>query len=370
MNPVLTFAKLATRDLFGSKPRRSHPEAHLNSAIAWLTRAQDFGLDDGVSYGYTIRGGWQPSYRETSGYIATTFFNLARDGRYSTYRDRAVRICRWLLSVQNKDGSFANPRYGEEGIVFDTGQDLFGLVRAYQETGDMAFKKGALAAADWLVSIADIRGIWTRNEHLNTPHVYNTRTAWALLCMNEVEYSADRERIARANLDWALSEQQVNGFFDNCAFVRGTSPFTHTIAYAARGLFESGRLLNDARYIKAAQRCADATLHLLDSDGYLPGQISVTGNPAARYCCMTGNCQFSIVWSKLYDMTQDEKYKQAVIQALDYVMSYQDIETSNMDIQGAIKGSHPVWGRYAPLSFPNWPAKFFVDAMLLRTRWL
>jgi hypothetical protein len=54
---------------------------------------------------------------------------------------------------------------------------------------------------------------------------------------------------------------------------------------------------------------------------------------------------------------------------MDYVMRRQDIHSANPDIRGAIKGSQPIWGRYAPLSFPNWPAKFFVDAMLLCSRW-
>ena len=368
--PFLTFAKLAIKDLLGIRPRKADPAAHLLAAEDWLRHAHDQAPDDGVSYGYTVRGGWQPSYRETSGYIATTFFDLARDCDKPEYRERALRICRWLLSVQNKDGSFANPRYGNEGIVFDTGQDLFGLVRAFEETGEAVFKDGALRAANWLVSIADGEDRWTRNEHLNTPHVYNTRTAWAVLRMNQVEYGAERERVARANLDWAVMEQQTNGFFDNCAFERGRAPFTHTIAYATRGLLESGKLLKDERYINAAQRCADAALERLREDGFLPGQISIDGAPAASYCCLTGNCQFSIVWSKLFDRTGDEKYKHAVIRALDYVMGCQDIETQDLNIRGAIKGSQPVWGRYAPLSFPNWPAKFFVDAMLLRNRWI
>ena len=367
--PFLTFAKLATNDLLGIRPHKAEPAAHLLAAEAWLRRAHDQGQDDGVSYGYSIRGGWRPSYRETSGYIATTFFSLAQDDGKPEYRARALRISRWLLSVQNKDGSFANPRYGDDGIVFDTGQDLFGLVHAFEETGDAAFKDGALRAANWLVNIADDTGRWTRNEHLNTPHVYNTRTAWALLRMNQVEHSAERERVARANLDWAVSQQQASGFFDECAFERGVAPFTHTIAYATRGLLEAGELLHDESYIVAAQRCADAALAQLRADGFLPGQIAIDGTPAARYCCLTGNCQFSIIWAKLFDGSGNEKYRQAVIHALDYVMGCQDIETPDLNIRGGIKGSQPIWGRYAPLSFPNWPAKFFVDAMLLRKRW-
>lgn len=369
LSTVLTFAGLAVRDCLGGKPPLADRKTHLEAAEAWLKRAHDQGSDDGVSYGYSVRGGWRPSYRETSGYIATTFFNLARDRNDSDYRNRALRICRWLLSVQNQDGSFANPRYGDEGIVFDTGQDLFGLVRAFEETGDPGFREGALRAADWLTRIADDRGHWTRNEHLGTPHVYNTRTAWAVLRMNQVEHDAERERVARANLEWALAEQQVSGFFENCAFERGLAPFTHTIAYATRGLLESGMLLDDPAYFEGAKQCADATLLHLRADGFLPGQITTDGRAAAGYCCLTGNCQFAIVWAKLFDRTGDVAYRDAAIRALDYVMRHQDVASGNPDIRGAIKGSQPIWGRYAPFSFPNWPAKFFVDAMQLRNRW-
>jgi uncharacterized protein YyaL (SSP411 family) len=340
----------------------------MRAAEDWLKLAHDQGSDAGVSYGYSLRGGWRPSYRETSGYIAVTFFNLAKFRGDAEYHRRALDICRWLVSVQNADGSFSNPRYGSDGIVFDTGQDLFGLVRAFEESRDPQFGDAAKRAAEWLVHVADQQGLWTRNEHLNTPHVYNTRTAWALLRMNELEFNADRERVARANLDWALSEQQANGFFDNCAFKRGAAPFTHTIAYAARGLMEAGTLLSDARFKHSARRCADAALLQLRANGYLPGQIAINGEPVGRYCCLTGNCQFAIVWAGLFEETGDEKYRSAVVRSLDYVMSCQDIHSTVKDMRGAIKGSQPIWGGYAPYSFPNWASKFFIDAMILRKR--
>jgi hypothetical protein len=367
----VTFARVAWRDLRGRRPAVATPAAHLAAAEDWLCRAHDrleHGADNGVSYGYSILGGWRPSYRETSGYILTTFFDLARERGDAGYRDRAIRIAEWLIRVQNADGSIANPRYGNNGIVFDTGQVLFGLVRAYEETRRSEFKTAATAAADWLVRVADETGLWTRSEHLNTAHVYNSRSAWALLRMNQIEYSADRERVARANLDWAVAEQQASGFFDNCAFVKGTAPFTHTIAYATRGLLESGLLLNDERYIGSAQRCATAALRHLRADGFLPGQISIAGDAAATYCCVTGNAQFAISWYKLHERTGDRAFADAATLALDYVMSVQDIHTADADVRGAIRGSFPIWGRYAPFSYPNWPAKFFIDAMRLRQR--
>lgn len=340
------------------------PEDRLLAAEAWLCRAQDASSDGGVSYGYSLRGGWRPSYPETSGYIATTFLRLARR-RDPAYAERAARILRWLLSIQNADGSFANPRFGPDGIVFDTGQVLFGLVRGYQAFGTPELRDAARRAADWLTAIADARLRWTRNEHLGTPHVYNARTAWALLLMNELEPDPRRDAVARSNLDWALEEQRSSGFFDHCAFVAGQAPFTHTIAYTARGLLESGILVSEARYVEAARRCADAMMLHLDVRGHLPAMVTSEGAAVARSCCLTGNCQFAIVWARLHATVGGDAYRDAATRALDRVSATQDLGAADPGIRGGIKGSDPVWGRYAPLTLPNWATKFFVDAMWL-----
>lgn len=366
LKTIATFGGAVIRDgVFRGSGFTGPEESHLLAAESWLCRAHDVSGDGGVSYGYSLLGGWRASYPETSGYIATTFFRLAK-ARDPLYEKRALRIVRWLLSIQNSDGSFSNPRYGKQGIVFDTGQVLFGLVKGYEVTGDIKLLEAARRAAAWLTKIADADMRWTKNEHLNTPHVYNSRTAWALLRMNEVEFDAAREAVARKNLDWAVTEQLPNGFFQNCSFKPGDAPFTHTIAYTARGLLESGLLLNDQKYIEAARRCADATLLHLRDDGHLPLAISTTATAVSDACCLTGNCQFAIVWARLFAQRQGQSYRTGVLRALDYVMSTQNITTGDVDVRGAIKGSHPIWARYAPMSFPNWATKFFVDAMWLR----
>jgi hypothetical protein len=376
VSAIVSFSRRAAADLWDIRARGSargrvaaaDPDRHLRAAEAWLVRAHDATPDDGVSYGYSLRGGWRPSYRETSGYIATTFFNLAEFRHRPEYRERAIRIARWLCSVQNRDGSFSNPHYGPDGIVFDTGQALFGLVRAHRETGEPVFLEAASAAGRWLVQIADGSRVWTRNEHLGTPHVYNTRTAWALLQLARVASAPGQEEVARANLDWAVSEQR-DGYFSNAAFRRGVAPYTHTIAYTIRGLLESGRLLGDARYLASAEAGARAMLRHVGEDGFVPGQVDEAGRAAAAYCCLTGNCQLAIIWAKLFDDAKDEGLRRAATRALDYVMACQDVTTDDLDVRGAIKGSQPIWGRYAPMSYPNWATKFFIDAMILRSKW-
>jgi hypothetical protein len=370
VSAIASFARIAATDALGRAQPLREPRAHLDAAIAWLARAHDMGRVGGVSYGYCLRGGWRPPYRETSGYISATFFDVAERLAAPECRARAIDIAKWLCTVQNPDGSIANPRFGAGGIVFDTGQVLEGYVRAHRETGDPAFLAAAQRAGDWLVGVADGEGRWTRNTFRGIPHVYNTRTAWPLLALAEIRPHADYERVARANLDWALSQQRAAGWFDQCGFVPDEPPYTHTIAYAIEGLLGAGLLLGDEHYVHAAQRAAQAALDHVRGDGFVPGRIDVDGRPAASYACLTGSCQLALVWARLFARSGDVRQRDAAVRALRYAMRRQPLDTADADVRGAIKGSHPVWGGYSPLAFPNWAAKFFIDAMLLSEPWL
>lgn len=364
-----SFYRGVVADLLCVTPPRHDPERHLAAAEAWLLRAHDVSPDGGVSYGYSLRGGWRPSYRETSGYIIPTFFRLAHHRGRTDYRERGLRVARWLLSVQNADGSFSNPRFGQQGLVFDTGQDLFGLLAAFEQSQEECFLTAARRAGDWLVGVADGERRWTKNDYLGVPHVYNTRTAWALCKLNAIEPRACYEHVARANLDYALAAER-GGYFADCGFRPGRPAPTHTIAYTIRGLLEAGRALNDTRYLAAAERGARAMSRHVRDDGFLPGEIDVHGRETQSFCCLTGNCQLGVIWAKLYQSSGEETFRRAAVRVLQYVLERQDVETSDIDVRGAIKGSHPIWGRYAPLSYPNWATKFFIDALLLTLPWM
>jgi len=341
------------------------------AAADWLARAQDNGEGGGVSYGYSLRGGgWRPPYRETSGYIAETYFDLADFLERPDFRERALRTLKWLCSVQNEDGSIANPHFdAAKGIVFDTGMVLHGLVRGYTETGDAALLQASARAGDWLAEIAGPDGRWTRNEFRETPHVYNTRTAWAVVRLHELQPNAAWLEVARANLDWAMAER-VGGYYDNNAFVAGEPPYTHNIAYAIRGLLESGLLLGDTAYLAAAEHSARTVTEVLAADGFLPGTIDIHGKPQATYCCLTGSAQMAGIWARCYQRTGEPLFKEAAVRSLRYVMGWQDVTAPNENVRGAIKGSQPVWGRYSPMTFPNWATKFFIDALILSDGWL
>ncbi len=355
------------QDVINAPRRRRDFDRHLVEAATWLERAHDITGDGGVSYGYSLNKGWAPSYSETSGYIANTFFRLAEYRGAAEYRERGLQLCRWLIKKQRADGSFTSSETGSP-TVFDTGSALLGFVRSFQVSNEPELLEAACRAGDWLVAIADGNARWTRSTYLGAPHVYNTRTAWALLELEQIapQSNPKRERIARANLDWALS-QQHDGYFAHVSFREGEAAFTHNIAYAIRGLLEAGWILGDRKYTDSAERGARAMLRHLRDDGFLPGQIDENGVETAAYTCLTGNCQLALIWAKLYAIGGDEVFRRALDRVLDYVMSCQDIDTADPNVRGAIKGSDPIWGPYTPLTYPNWATKFFIDAMILRS---
>lgn len=173
------------------------------------------------------------------------------------------------------------------------------------------------------------------------------------------------ENSAEKNIEWTLSNQLDNGWFKACTFLSDELPTTHTIAYAIRGILESGVILNSQEYIEKAIKSADALLASQGKDACLSGIYDADWKGVTSWSCLTGIAQISIIWLSLYQITDNKKYLSAVRRGNEYLKSLQDIETGNRSIRGAIKGSHPIWGSYNPFNYMNWMAKFFVDALLL-----
>ena len=368
--PLIEFSQLVVKELLSRTGKVEAKDKHLQAAVDWLKLAHDKANSEGVSYGYSIKGGWREPYRETTGYIAVTFFNLATFLDDKGYYERAIKMCDWELKVQNNDGSISNPKfYPDQGIVFDTGQVLFGLVRAYKESKNERYLKAGIRAAQWLVDVSDDNDRWTRCTHKGIPHVYNSRVAWAMLLLNQINPEEKWLRVAKANLDFAV-EQLKNGWFEQCAFETGKAPFTHTIAYAIRGLYEASQILDEVKYLSAADEVSRSCISKMKASGFIPGQIDTNGNTIENYCCLTGNCQLSIIWAKMFKLTGDKLFKEAAVSALKYVMKAQILDTGNGNYRGAIAGSLPIWGPYSRLTFPNWPTKFFIDAMIECWEWL
>jgi hypothetical protein len=296
------------------------PDNALGAAIAWLCQSHDVTGRQGSAKGYSLVHGWLPAYPETTGYVLGTLLEYARrTGDRPDLVERAIEMGRWEVEVQEPDGGSmeghvdTRPR---RSVVFNTGMVLHG----------------------W-IELAMIR--WAR-------HAGDSRA----------------EEGARAQLDWACSCQRANGWFDQCAFKPNMTPSTHALAYTVRGLLESYCLTGEERWLQAVLRTCQPLVTKLEEAPLLPGNFHEDWRAVAKYSCLTGTVQLGGGWLRLHQETGDAAWLTPGLRAVEQAAARQ--ETGHWAaVRGALAGSFPVWGRYAPLQFPNWATKFLADALML-----
>lgn len=351
-------------------PARDH-RVHLAAAIDWLCRAQDVrdGQSDagGVSAGWSFEDGWLPSYPETTGYIIETMLAAAQVLNRPELVPRAQRMIDWELSIQLPDGAFPG-HFGEPGsrpVIFNTGQIMHGMVAGYTQLGRAECLASAVRAGHWLADQQDDDGCFRRFEHNDTPHVYNTRATWPLLATGLIAGERRLVDAARRHMDWALTQQTASGWFATNAFVPWRSPFTHTIAYAIRGLLEAGVLLGESRYLDAALKAGRGIAAVQRADGWLAGTYRDGWVPDAAYACLTGVAQMSLNWTRLAQASGDDSLRAHARSALAYLKTTHRLEHPDPAVRGGVAGSAPIWGDYSRFEYPNWAAKFFADALMM-----
>lgn len=341
-------------------------DLYLYAALDWLMRAQDVTHDGGVSAQYDLLRGWDDSYIETTGYILVSFFEAAKVLGEEELRRRAINMADFLVKVQLTSGAFSSgtPQDKPTPRVFNTGEDIRGLMRAYLETKKQKYLHSAVKAADWLVSVQEKDGSWLKDEFQGRKHAYHSRTAWALLSVWQVTKSAKYRSSAVRSLDWVLAQQINSGWFAECDFTSPLQPFTHAIDYTISGLMESGRILKSKKYQAAAKRAADALLHYYRKIHFMPATFNPNWLSDDRYTCLTGDAQIALTWMELYEHTKKREYLEAADEILTDVKSTVDLLTNDLSIRGAVPGAYPIYGGYSRWNYPNWATKFFFDALL------
>jgi hypothetical protein len=268
---------------------------------------------------------------------------------------------------QQADGAFPG-HFGEPGsrpVIFNTGQIMHGMVAGYTQLDRHACLEAAVRAGHWLADQQDADGCYRKFEHNDTPHVYNTRATWPQLATGLIANEPRLVESAKKHMDWALSQQTASGWFATNAFVPWRSPFTHTIAYAIRGLLEVGVLLGEERYLNAALKAGRGIAAKQRADGWLAGTFKDGWVADANYCCLTGTAQMSLNWTRLAQETGAEELRDNARRALTYLKTTQRLDHPAAEVRGGIAGSAPIWGDYSRFEYPNWAAKFYADALMM-----
>jgi hypothetical protein len=340
----------------------------LERAINWLCRTHNATGRAGSSKGFSLLRGWMPAYPETTGYVIGTLLTYAEQhGPRPDLVGRAREMGDWECDIQAPDGGIMEGALGtlpRRSVVFNTGMVLHGWLDL-REAGFDGYDDAAARAAGFLTDHLRADGTWEPwFEYSGLPHTYNARVAWAMLRWSR--HSADErvEAAARRHLDWVVARQRPNGWFENCVFRAGMHPSTHGLAYTMRGLLESYAISREPPWLAAVERASEVLIRKLEVLPRLAANYDEGWRPVARHACLTGTVQLGGVWLRLYRLTEDPRWLNAGVKAVEQAAAHQEAGPWEA-IHGALPGSFPVWGRYAPLQYPNWATKFLADALLL-----
>jgi hypothetical protein len=363
-------ARDAARSASGSllPPRGGRPPGDaLALAIAWLCRSHDVTGRRGSSKGFSLTHGWLPAYPETTGYVIGTLLAAARAGDGGDLVERARQMGAWEAAEQGADGGVMEGHVAtvpRRSVVFNTGMVLHGWVDL-REHGFDDHDEAAAGAARFLAARLRADGTWDPDvEYSGIPHTYNARVAWAMLRWATHTRHDDVADAAHRHLDWVVGRQRANGWFDDCVFKTGTRPSTHALAYTVRGLLESSVLRGEERWLRAVERAAEALMRKFEVLPRLLADYDESWRPTARHVCLTGVAQLGGAWLRLYQITGDPRWLNAGLKAVEQAAAAQE-RGQRTPVRGALAGSFPVWGRYAPLQYPNWATKFLADALML-----
>jgi hypothetical protein len=366
--------------LAGMRSEDRGPMKHMAAGVQWICCAQDAFEGGGVARSYSMiyhpyfrKKGWFAPYPETTGYIIPTFFDYARLVNRQEFSDRAVRMADWECRVQMESGAVQGGMIDQapSPAIFNTGQVIFGWIRAFQETRKPAYLDSATKAGRFLVSQQDEDGAWRKSlsdftmSSRMSSYTYNTRTAWALMELALVTGLEEFKEAAIRNVEFALGQQLENGWFRSNCLTQPEHPLTHTIAYCIRGIMEIGAIIKNQEYIARARKAADAVLARQRPDGSFVGRYNAEWEPAVSWRCLTGEAQMAGIWGRLYQITGKPEYLEGMRRTNAALRKIQFLHTAHPGIYGGISGSKPIHGPYGRFEILNWAVKFFLDAQML-----
>jgi hypothetical protein len=343
---------------------------HLRAAAHWLCAAQDAQADGGVAGRYRLDRGWTSSYPETTGYLVPTFLALDKALPGSGFAARAGRAIDFLLRVQLESGAFPAMEIADNATQpspFNTAQILNGLTAWHRATGDERARAAGERAAAWLIGAQDADGAFHTHTYLGfdttyTAHLSCWLAEWGAYARDEASLKA-----AGRHLDWVLSHVKPNGWIEKMGFgkeqLAADEAFTHTIAYTLAGILATSIVLGREDGTLVAERGAEALLRLTELKQRLPGVVS-NFKSRGDSTCLTGNAQMALIWFRLHRWSRNLRFVNVALKAIDHIKAAQPLAGRNTGIAGGIAGSDPIGGPYIPNAFPNWAAKFFIDALL------
>ena len=354
-------------------------DRHIAMAISWFDWATAASPDGGVPHSVNLRNFASdkpaeiaPSYPETSGYILCTLIYGLRSGLPSLSRARLEGLCQYLMRAQTSSGGMPGPGQDSRCLSFDTGQVLTGLTSFHRHIDQSAELRSVIErAADWMSAQVEADGGFSPISCYRGQRVYYVQATIGLLHAARCFGRNDWLDAAARNADWAYRRHCGNGWFETISFEDDDYQNLHGIAYTLRGMIELGYHLRRPEMIDAGRAAIDAMAGReyrgLPAPNALPGHFARGYDEYHRSISPTGMSQIAICAYMLAQITADTKYAQLGDRLTEATKTFQLRGFSTPSLNGALPGSWPVTGPYMHASLPNWPLKFFLDALYIKS---
>lgn len=349
-----------------------HWSLRTDAALTWLRRSIDATGGRGSAHSYSPLWGWAGAYPETTGYLIPTLLHYARIKQDASLRGLAGQCADWLCTVQLTSGAFPGGIVGQsKPSVFNTGQVLFGFVILdeeilAEENIIQKYRRHTLeSAARWMFDLLEPDGAWRQAAYVpGFVPAYYTRAVWGLLEANRRLHWPELDDKMRLALHYYAQRFQPDGTVRDWGFWPGPWAFTHTIAYTLEGFLESALLLKEPAIVNRVVESAEWFLAVRSQNGRTAGRYGAGWRGDYTFRCLTGNAQLSVLYHRLWEVSGQEKFRQAASDFLIEILGYQNLG-KNPNTYGALPGSAPLWGPYLRFRYPNWGVKFFLDALAL-----
>ena len=345
-----------------------------STELRYLTRARELGRwllasqnKEGGSAAYRWPlFGWADPYPETTGYLIPTLLALGSEFEERRFEVGAASAADWLLRIQLECGAWPAGQFrrGRRNppSIFNTGQVITGMVAMFEATESSIYLDSASRAAQWMGDQVLAEGLWPGGDYGGElmPSYYSHAASPMLKVWQHTGATAVRSS-AEAVLDAIALRGNDNGTFDHWGFQAKSMAPTHTIAYTLKGFLEAYQVTGKEIWLKKALLGVEHLVRKTEfTSGRLPGSFDQSWNAGTQTVCLTGNAQIALCALALDEREEDLRLVNASMKLMDVVL-----RAKNVLLGSGVGGSHPLWGPYMRFRYPNWSAKYTVDALLV-----
>lgn len=338
-------------------PKISEFNSNYQLAINWVHRSIDVNGGRGSSAYYHLMKGWSKPYPETSGYLIETLMSSGEE------KDQKATLFlgEWLLSIQLPSGAFPGG-LGTLGkpIFFDSGMILGGLNSLHQFDPDGPWLSSLLALRVWLLQ--------QLRERSNTNFIKVYDPTYQVLVLSRLLDSDKLIPISKEDLELIqdsfltyLSRMNELSFPSQSGFLPDADALTHTLAYSLEGIFKCGLFFENDNAIQVVKNALNQLIMKRQELGFLQATFDRQWASKDSYSCVVGNCQMSMLMNKMYQLSDDQHFKDAAVQLFADIASTAK-RRMLVGKNAGVPGSSPIWGTYFRFAFPNWAAKYYIDA--------